>query len=216
MLSRNVLFSGFLNTFTAAVSAIFLATIIGVLIGFIMTYGNAIIKFPFRLFIDIIRGIPGLVTIFTVYYFLDFILKSYFNVVLSSFAAGIIALTVPSSAQVAELARGALQNIHKGQIEAGQAIGMKFSNIFFYILLPQALVQMIPPWTNSATEIVKGTTMLSLIGITELLLTANQLIGRNGNALFYYTAVGIIFFLLNTLIELLGKTLERKMRIRAK
>jgi polar amino acid transport system permease protein len=79
------------------------------------------------------------------------------------------------------------------------------------VLLPQAAIQMIPPWTNTATELIKGTTLLSLIGVTELLLTANELVARGGNALFFFVSIGVLFFVINSLIQLGARAAEKKL-----
>jgi polar amino acid transport system permease protein len=209
--ARSLLLMGALNTIGAAFYSIIIGTVLGLLIGFCLTYGSKASKLPFRAYVDLIRGIPGLVTIFACFYMLDFVFQAAFGIQLTPFGAGVIALSVFCSAQVAEITRGALQSIPRGQIEAGKAIGMRFHQIFFSIVLPQALVQMVPPWVNSATEIVKGTTLLTLIGVTELLLTAQQLVGVHGHALVYYSMMGLLFFLLNYGIESLGKYFERKL-----
>jgi len=130
---------------------------------------------------------------------------------ITNIQSGIIALSIFSAAQVAEITRGALQSISKTQIEAGKAIGLSFIRIFVFILFPQAIVQMIPPWINTATEMTKGSTLLSLIGVSELLLTAHQLVATSGHALSYYMSIGLIFFLINTLIQFLGKLLEKRL-----
>lgn len=202
---------GLLNTVLSSFTAIIIGAILGVAIGLLVTYGNKYVKAPLRLFIDIIRGIPGLVIIFAIYYFLDALMMMY-GMRLSLMAAGIIALSVTNAAQIAELTRGALQSIPKGQIEAGRAIGLRFWQIILYILMPQALVQMLPPWVNSATETVKGSTLLSLIGVSQLLLVTQQMIATNNKALQYYIFVGIVFFLLNTFIEMIGKAFEKKLK----
>jgi len=198
-----------MNTAALAFFAIIIGTTLGILFGFILCYGNKYLKFPFRLFVDIIRGIPGLVTIFSIYYILGFLLSG-LGINLTNLQSGIIALSALSTAQVAEITRGALQSIPKGQIEAGKTIGLSFDKIFVFILFPQVILQIIPPWINTATEMTKGSTLLSLIGVSELLLTAHQLVATFGSALPYYMSVGLIFFLINTLIQLFGKLLEKK------
>lgn len=209
IVARNALLTGAINTITAAFFAIIIGTSLGILFGFILCYANKYVKFPFRLYVDIIRGIPGLVTIFTIYYMIGFLLKA-IGVSLTPLASGIIALSALSSAQVAELTRGALQSIPIGQTEAGKAIGLRFEQIFLFILLPQAIVQIVPPWINTATEMIKGSTLLALIGVSELLLTAHQMVATSGRALPYYTFIGLIFFLINTLVQYLGGVLEKK------
>jgi len=194
---------------TATFFAIIIGTTLGILFGFILCYGNKYVKFPFRLYVDLVRGIPALVLIFSIYYILGFFL-SRVGINLDNLKSGIIALSAFSAAQVAEITRGALQSIPKDQIEAGKAIGLSFDKIFIFILFPQAIAKIVPPWINTATEMCKGTTLLSLIGVRELLLTASQLIATSGDALVYYMFIGLIFFLVNTLIQLFGKLLEKK------
>jgi polar amino acid transport system permease protein len=209
--ARFLLLGGTLTTLSVALYSIVIGTVLGLGIGFCLTYGSKVIRFPFRLYVDLIRGIPGLVTIFASFYILDYVFKVAFGLQLSPFAAGIIAFSIFCSAQIAEIARGALQSIPQGQIEAGKAIGLRFNQVFFNVILPQSLVQMIPPWVNSATEIVKGTTLLMLIGVTELLLSAQQLVGVYGHALSYYVMIGLFFFAINYGIENLGKYFEKKL-----
>ncbi|MDR1978176.1 MAG: amino acid ABC transporter permease [Synergistaceae bacterium] len=209
--ARMAVFIGIFHSMFAAVCAIAIGSFCGIVMGFIMTFARKYVVFPFRLFVDVVRGIPGLVVVFTIYYFLDVFLRSY-GVKLPALMAGIIALSVTNTAQMAELTRGALQAIPRGQIEAGKAIGFRFGQILYYILLPQALIQMLPPWVNSATETVKGTTLLMLIGISDLLLVTQQLIATNNHALKYYCFIGLIYFLLNTVIEFTGKAAEKRLR----
>lgn len=205
------LISGFLNTIFMAGSAILLGTLLGIIFGFIMTYGQKFMKAPIRLYVDIIRGIPVLVTIFVVYYFVDTLLVMLFGLKLSQQSAGIVALFVFASAQVTEITRGALQDIPKGQIEAGKAIGLTFHQIFIDILLPQAIVQMIPPWINTATEIIKASTLLGIIGITDLLLVTRQMVAKFNHALLFYLLIGVFYFCINTLIEFGGHRLSKKL-----
>lgn len=207
--SRSMIIDGLSSTILVSLGAIVLGTILGVIIGLIITYGNKYVKMPFKAFVDIVRGLPLLVTIFIIYYYLDYILKS-IGIVMSPMIIGIIALMIFCSAQVSELVRRALQNIPKQQIDAGRALGMRFPQILKDILLPQALVEILPPWVNSATEIVKGSTLLSLVSIAELMLVGKQLVAKHPRALAYYSLIGLIYFTINTAIELGGKALEKK------
>lgn len=207
--AQSALWAGISNTLVASFYAIIISTCIGILFGIILTYGPKAARFPFRVYVDVIRGIPGLVIVFSVYYLIDFWLRN-IGFGLPPFVAGFIALSVNASAHVAENTRGALQTIPKGQMDAGKAIGMNFRKTLQYILVPQALVRMLPPWVNIITEIVKGSTLLALIGVTELLLTTQQLIATNNNALSYYAFAGLIYFVINFVVERAGKLLERK------
>jgi polar amino acid transport system permease protein len=82
----------------------------------------------------------------------------------------------------------------------------------FLVLLPQALRQVLPVWTNTAVEIVKASTLLSIIGVGELLLKTQEIVGRTFQTLEFYLLAGFIYFLVNTAIERLGKRAERRWR----
>lgn len=207
--AQSALLSGIGNTLTASLYAILISTVVGILFGILLTYAPKAVRFPFRVYVDVIRGIPGLVIVFAVYYLIDFWLRN-LGLGLPPFVAGFIALSVNASAHVAENTRGALQTIPKGQVDAGKAIGMNFRKILQYVLIPQAIVRMLPPWVNIITEIVKGSTLLALIGVAELLLTTQQLIATNNNALRYYAFAGLIYFIINFAVERAGKLLEKK------
>lgn len=208
--SQNAILAGISNTLSASLLAIAISTVFGILFGIVLTYGNKYVKLPFRLYVDIIRGIPALLIVFAVYYYVDFWLRAW-NVNLPPFTAGFIALSLNAGAHVAENTRGALETISRGQIDAGRAIGMKFRQILLYILLPQAFVRMLPPWINIMTEIIKGSTLLSLIGVAELMLTTQQLIARYNDALQYYAFAGFVYFLINITVEQIGRFAEKKL-----
>lgn len=210
---REEIFQAIGLTASAGLGAIVIATVVGIVAGMVLTYGHSLAAWPIRAYVDIVRGIPGLVVVFMSYYLLGFALQG-IGITLDAWAAGLIALSIVGIADVAEITRGAFQSLPRGQIEAGKAIGLRFRSILTSILLPQAAIQMIPPWTNSATELIKGTTLLSLIGVTELLLTANQLVARGGNALYFFIAIGILFFIINTLIQLVARVAEKKLDYR--
>ena len=81
------------------------------------------------------------------------------------------------------------------------------------MLLPQALRQVIPIWVNTATEIVKASTLLSVIGVGELLLKTQEVIGRNYLTLEFYALAGLLYFLINRAIQALGQRAERRFDI---
>ena len=127
---------------------------------------------------------------------------------ISAFQAGALGLTLFCGSHVSEIVRGALQAIPRGQLEAGKAIGLRFGQSLRYVLLPQAMRQILPTWVNSSTEIVKASTLLSVIGVAELLLSTQQVIARTFMTLEFYLFAGFLFFLINYAIELLGRHIE--------
>ena len=206
--ARFAVVEGFLNTLQISGLSIFFGTILGVMVGLILTYGNLLARFMIRIYADFLRGTPVFVLILACFYILSVV-----GVDLSAFEAGVFALTLFCSSHVGEIVRGALQAIPKGQTEAAKSIGLTFSKTFLSVLLPQALRQILPTWVNTATEIVKASTLLSIIGVVELLLSVQQIISRTYLSLELYFFAGFVFFLINFVIEKAGRYVERKVAI---
>ena len=207
--SKAMIFRGIYMCLFVSITAIIIGTLIGIIIGLALTYGNIFVRFFARFYVDVIRGIPVLVLILTIYFVLPVI-----NIELGPLQAGIVSLAIFASAQVAEMLRGGLQNVPKGQIEGAKAVGLGFLQTFTYVSLPQALRQVLPTWVNTAVEIVKGTTLISLIGVVEITLVMQQIIGRNFLTMQFYALAGLIYFLICFSIERAGKFVEKKVAIK--
>lgn len=188
--------------------SIFLGTLLGVGVGLVLTYGNWISRFFVRIYSDFLRGTPVFVLILASFYIL-----AVMGIQLTAYQAGIFSLTLFCSSHVGEIVRGALQSIPKGQDEAAKAIGLTFRQTLFSVLFPQALRQILPTWVNTATEIVKASTLLSIIGVVELLLSIQQVISRTYLSLELYFFAGFVYFLINFTIEKAGRYVEKKVAI---
>lgn len=206
--ARLSLLDGLGDTILISVSSVVLGTILGVFVGLAMTYGQKWLRFIVRLYIDFLRGTPVFVLILACFYILSVV-----GVDLTAFQAGVLALTLFCSSHVGEIVRGALSAIAVGQTEAAKSIGLTFVQTFVYVLLPQALRQILPTWVNTATEIVKASTLLSIIGVVELLLATQQVISRTYLSLEFYLFAGFVYFLLNFVIEQAGRAVERRISI---
>jgi polar amino acid transport system permease protein len=182
-----------------------LSLVIGVLLGIGLTFGPWPLRLPIRLYSDVIRGIPILVLIFFIYYGLPAI-----QINLDSLTAAVVALTVFKSAQVIEITRGAFQSIPKGQMEAGKAIGLVFRQRMLYVLIPQATRRFIPPFINSVVDAVKGSALVSLLGVIDLMQAIQQVIGRTYVPLPLYVLGALIYFLINYSLSLLARRMEAR------
>ena len=129
---------------------------------------------------------------------------------LTNLTAAVVALTVFTTAQVIEIARGAIQSIHHGQTEAGKAIGLGFGQRIVYVILPQALRRFLPPWINSVTDAVKGSALVSLVGIVDLMLAIQQVIGRIYEPLPLYLLGAVIYFAINYSLSSLSAAGSRR------
>ena len=208
-ISKTAILQGIWMTVSISFAAIFIGTIIGIFIGLALTYGNIVARILARVYTDFVRGIPVLVLILALYYIVPLI-----GINLNAIQAGIASLAVFSGAHVAEMVRGALQSIHKGQTEAAQALGLNFSQTFIFVLMPQALRQILPTWINTSVEIVKGSSLISIIGVVEITYALQQMMARNYRFMKFYGLAALIYFIIGYSLERLGKFVERKLTIK--
>jgi polar amino acid transport system permease protein len=199
------LWQGLMMTLFVSFVTVSLSLVAGTLFGVGFAYGPWWVRLPLRAFSDILRGTPLLVVIFTIYYLLPFI-----GLNLQPLPAVLLALTLFKTAHVSEIVRGAIQSIAPGQTDAGKAIGFTFRQRLAYVILPQAVRRFLPPWINSVTDAVKGSALVSLVGIVDLMLAAQQVIGRTYEPLPIYLIASGIYFAINYSLSALSRRLEAR------
>lgn len=204
-IARFVILNGLGMTVSISILAIIAGSVLGVFVGMALAFGKAPLRLVVRAYTDIIRGTPVLVLVLASYY-----ISATVGLDLKPFSAGVLALAIFCSSHVGEIVRGALQAIPKGQTEAAKAIGLTFGQTFTSVLWPQAMRQCLPAWVNTAAEMVKASTLLSVIGVAELLLRTQEIISRNFLSLQFYFFAGALYFVVNFAIERFGKYVERK------
>jgi polar amino acid transport system permease protein len=192
---------------TLEISAIVLAagTVFGAVVGLVLVYGSLPLRVLARAYVDTVRGIPVLVLIFACYFGLPA-----FGLKLSALQAGLVALSVFAAAHIAEIVRGGIASIPRAQTDAAKAIGLGFWQRLRLVILPQATRRMLPPWVNAAVEIVKGSALLSLLGIVELLLAMQNVVGYTFIVLPFYAVTALLYFLVNFTISRTAGLLERR------
>lgn len=200
------LWRGLLVTLTVSALVVTASLLCGSVLGMLRVFGPSVLQPIVQAFSDVVRGIPVLVLIFIVFYGL-----SALGLNLNAYVAAVTALALFSTAQVTELARGALQSIHHGQTEAAKAIGLNFIGRMRSVILPQALRRFLPAWVNSVTDAVKGSALVSLIGVVDLMLSIQQVIGRTYQALPLYLLGALIYFAINYGLSALSRGLEQRM-----
>lgn len=199
------LVQGLIVTLQVSFLVVVISLVIGVVMGTGLVFGRWWLYWPIRLYTDFIRGIPVLVLIFFVYYGLPML-----GLNLNNFWAAVAALAAFKTAHVIEVFRGAVQSIHHGQMEAGKAIGLGFWQRLTWIILPQAVRRFLPPWINAVTDAVKGSALVSLIGVVDLMLAVQQVIGRTYEPMPLYVTGAVIYFLINYSLSTLSRRLEAR------
>jgi polar amino acid transport system permease protein len=192
---------------TLQVSGLVLAfgTVIGIFGGLSLLYGPLLLRWLVRLYVDTIRGIPLLVLIFAIFYGMPVL-----GVRVSAIAAGILALSIFCGAHVSEVIRGGVNSIPRGQTEAAKAIGLTFVPRLRYVIFPQALRRILPPWVNSAVEMVKASSLVSLVSVVDLMLSIQQIVGRTRETLLLYGVAALLYFVIKYSISLVGARLEKR------
>lgn len=199
------LMEGLWVSIQVSILTVTISLVAGLVLAVALIYGPFPVRLLVRIFSDTIRGIPILVLIFFVYYGFPAI-----GIDFAAFWAAVTALTLFKTAQVIEYARGAVQSIPKGQTEAGMAIGLTFRERLIYVIFPQATRRFLPPWINGVTDAVKGSALVSLLGVKDLMYSINQVIGRTYEALPLYILGAVIFFAINYSLSALSRRLERR------
>ncbi len=199
------LMSGLGMTLLVSLIVVALSLVAGIVLGVGLIYGPLPLRSLIRLLTDCVRGIPILVLIFGVYYGLPPL-----GLNLSSFWAAVLALTLFKTAQVIEYVRGAVSSIPSGQMEAAKSIGLIFSQRLRYVIFPQAIRRFLPPWLNGVTDAVKGSALVSLLGLVDLMTAINQVIGRTYEAMPLYVIGAVIYFAINYSLSSMSRLLEQR------
>ena len=165
-----------------------LAISIALTAGLMKLSNNFLVRGPAIVYIEIFRGTSLLVQLYWIFFVLPL-----FGITLEKFTAGFIAVGMNLGAYGAELVRGGIQSVPKGQWEAAYSLSISPAKRMWRIILPQALVNMLPPWGNLLIELLKGTALVSLISVADLMFEAKQINGSTflsaqafGSALLIY------------------------------
>lgn len=217
--ARYMLETGLRNTLRMAGISVVLATIIGVVLGTLMTIRFAPSRWLIRLYVEVWRGLPIIVTLFIVHFGLTPLLGQRFE--FSPITSGIITLTLWGSAQIAEATRGAVGSIPREQHEASSALGFGWVGRHTFVIFPQALRRLIPPLVSLLVGIILNTTLVQVIGGTELLESGEQSVERLNavppigifeiHAFEIYGAVALAFFVMCFPLTRLASYLERRL-----
>jgi polar amino acid transport system permease protein len=209
---------GLPGTLRIAAIAVTVSALVGIVLGTLMTIRFAPSRALIRLYIEVWRGLPIIVTIFVVFFVFP-VAGSFFE--FDPFTSATIGLSLWGSAQVAEATRGAVQSIPKEQHEAAAALGFGWLGRHAYVILPQALRRLLPPLVSLLVGIIQNTTLAQVIGATELLDTGKRQVERittpppaglgEIHAVEIYGAIAVVFFLISFPLTRLAAYLERRL-----
>ena len=200
---------GFWMTLQMAVMTVVLGTVLGLALAVLRCYGWRPVNILMTLYVDVFRAIPQLVIIVLVFFALPSV-----GIVIEPVPATVLALSLVLSAFAEEIFWSGIASVPTGQWEAGRSTGMSFSQTLFAIILPQAVRLAIPPLTNRAIGITKGTTLGSVIAVPELLNVSSNIQSNIANPTAF-TAGAILFCLIFFPFVYLTRVLERRYAIKS-
>ena len=213
-----VLHEGLPGTLRVAAIAVVGSALVGVVLGTLLTIDFRPSRALIRLYIEVFRGLPILVTVFLVFFGLP---PVWAKLQLQPLTAAAIALVLWGSAQVAEATRGAVQSIPREQHEAAAALGFNWVERHAYVILPQALRRLLPPFVSLLVNIIQNTTLAGVIGGLEILqagerqserITAVPPIGLGEiHAFEIFAGVAALFFVISFPLTRLAAYLERRL-----
>jgi His/Glu/Gln/Arg/opine family amino acid ABC transporter permease subunit len=195
---------GLATALKVAVVALLISMVVGLLFA-VWRMTPAPYCWPATIYINVFLGLPALVSIIWVYFGWSLAL----GITLSVFQACVIALVLLYSAYLAEIFRAALTAIHRGQREAGLALGLRRSHVFLLVVLPQAARIAIPNIGSSLIGMVKDTSVFMTIGLAEVVYVSENAVAATFQPFVFYTAAGVIYVVIAFVIDFVARILER-------
>jgi polar amino acid transport system permease protein len=197
-------------TLYLAVTSCVLSFIGGLILGLVSISRNRVIKYATLVLINTVRGIPLLMVIFWMY----FLVPAFLGHPVAESQTVITALTLFTSAYMAQIVRAGIEGIPKGQMEAALSTGLHHWQAMIYIVLPQGLRNMIPSFVNQFVSLIKDTSLAYIVGVSELTHVATQI--NNRSMIFpteIFLFVAIVYFIICYVFTSLSRWLERRLEV---
>lgn len=179
--------------------------IIGIFAGIARISQNPVCRYLSSFYVQVIRGVPLLVFLLYVYYGIGAFVD------LSAFTAGVLALSLFCGSYVAEIIRGGIQALPKGQWEAAECLGLSYFQQMIFVILPQALRSTLPALAGQFISLIKDSSLVSTIAVVELTMASKNVMARTFHAFEVYTITAIIYLLLTYVLTKCVALLEKKL-----
>ncbi len=198
------LLSGAAVTVEVTAGALLLSCMLGLLIGIgRLNPQRRLLYGACSVYLSCFRGTPLLVQLFIWFFGLP-----RFGILLPAFVCGVLGLGMYSASYVSEVVRGAIQSVDRGQMEAGRSLGMSSSQAMLKIILPQALVRMIPPLGNEFIALIKNSALVSLLTIHDLMHEGQKIISVSYRSLETYLVIALIYWVMTSVTTLVLRRIE--------
>ena len=164
---------------------------------------NRIASYAAIAFVEIMRDLPFMLVLFLIFYLLPAI-----GIRLPAFAIGVVTLSLYSAAYFSEIMRGAIQSVPRGQMDSARALGMSRIQALRYVIAPQMMGYFLPPATNQAVTVIKESSILSTITITELTMAGEVVQGYTYSPIEAFAVVSLLYWVMCTGVARIGRALE--------
>jgi polar amino acid transport system permease protein len=203
---RSLILTGLAVTLAYTIGTILLGLVVGLITGLLRLSRNPIVTAPLVAYVEIFRCTPLLVQIVWFYYALPVVI----GVDIPAHVAATLVLSLYTGAFYAEIIRGGVNSIERGQWDAARAIGMRRGQVMRHVILPQAVKRMIPPFMNQSIIQLKNTSLVSTIAVADLLYEGTIITAATYRPLEVYTMVALIYFIVLPL-TLAAQQVERRL-----
>lgn len=201
------LIAGLGLTVEITIISLILAGILGMVFGLLSVSKRKSLRAIALVYVDIVRGTPLLVQAFFIYFGIPAALGIQSDPVVS----GVITLSLNAGGYLAEIVRGGIESISRGQMEAARSLGLPYGMAMRSVILPQAIRTMTPALINQCIITLKDTSLLSVIGVTELTQTGRLIIANNYQSFEVWAIVAMMYFVIIMILSKISKRIERKM-----
>lgn len=203
-LGAGLLLKGLWMTLKLSFVAIGTSLVLGVVVGLCGITTEPVLRAATRVYIELVRGTPLLVQIYAIYYLLGAALR------MNTFVAGVAALTVFTSAYVGEIVRGGIESIERGQMEASRALGLTWGQTMTHVIMPQALRRMVAPLTGQFISLIKDSSLVSVVAVTELTLAGKTIQGTYFVTMETWLTVAALYFCMTFPLSIVSRRLEKR------
>ena len=203
-----LLWMGVWWTIVLTVTSSILSFFSGILFAVAVLYAPAVIAYPVRFFMWLFMGTPLLLQLFLIYFGLVQI-----GIDLPAFVAGVIGLGLHFAVYNSELIQTAIVAVDKGQMEAARTLGLSRGQALRKVVVPQAVRDVIPPIGNNMIALLKDSALVSVIGVSELTLSAQLAIGRTYRPFEFYVVAAVVYYIINLGMEYVLRKIERRIAL---
>ncbi|SIT49421.1 putative inner membrane amino-acid ABC transporter permease protein [Paraburkholderia piptadeniae] len=205
----DILIEGAIGTFKLAITALALAIPIGLVLAIMRMSPSRFLNGIASAYINFFRSSAALVLIFWFYFAFPILM----SVDMGAYSAATLAITLQSAAYFAEVFRGGISSIQRGQWEAAKAIGMNYAAAMRFVILPQAVKRMLPIFFTRVIELIKTTALAAAIAYGDLLYSASRIVSITFRPIETYTVVALSFFVVIFVMSKAVRLLERRLAI---